>query len=83
MSYYDMIPTLMLYGFSGLSVILFSLVVVNLWSKNSWFCKVMGWHKEPWNILFDGCSLSGKCPRCKKRVLKDSQGNWFRSGNDE
>ena len=41
------------------------------------FCKYMGWHLEPETQGFDGCSFSGKCPRCGKEVLQDSQGNWF------
>lgn len=40
-------------------------------------CNVMGWHKRPQLIGFDGCSLGGACPRCGRRVLQDSQGNWF------
>lgn len=40
-------------------------------------CNVMGWHKRPILMGFDGCSLNGTCPRCGRRVLQDSQGNWF------
>jgi hypothetical protein len=53
-----------------------------------WLCQTMGWHLQPGsikttysfkssNITFDGCSAQGICPRCGKRVLQDSQGNWF------
>lgn len=42
-----------------------------------WFCKYLGWHLAPNQQGFDGCSASGKCPRCDKSVLQDSQGNWF------
>lgn len=42
-----------------------------------WFCKHMGWHLEPKEMGFDGCSMNGTCPRCGKQVLQDSQGNWF------
>lgn len=42
-----------------------------------WFCNKMGWHLSPVAQSFDGCSYVGKCPRCGKFVLRDSQGNWF------
>jgi hypothetical protein len=44
---------------------------------NKWFCRVMGWHKSPKGINFDGASFEGECPRCGKHVKRDSQGNWF------
>jgi|GEM_PF-3118349 len=47
-----------------------------------WFlCRVMGWHnnKHPDQPaqLFDGCSFQGRCSRCGKSVMQDSQGNWY------
>lgn len=42
-----------------------------------WFCQHMGWHLAPTTQGFDGCSVTGVCPRCGKKVLQDSQGNWF------
>ena len=42
-----------------------------------WFCDKMGWHLPPIAQGFDGCSFTGKCPRCGNDVLQDSQGNWF------
>ena len=42
-----------------------------------WFCDKIGWHLEPREIGFDGCSRNGVCPRCGKSVMQDSQGNWF------
>jgi hypothetical protein len=26
---------------------------------------------------FDGCSMTSRCVRCKRRILQDSQGGWF------
>lgn len=40
-------------------------------------CAVLGWHRAPREAGFDGCSPSGRCSRCGRRVLCDSQGNWF------
>jgi hypothetical protein len=37
----------------------------------------LGWHLQPLQLGFDGCSLFGICPYCGKKVLQDSQGNWF------
>jgi len=45
-----------------------------------WFCRVMDWHKTPIVQGFDGASFCGVCPRCGRRVLRDSQGNWFGVG---
>ena len=46
-------------------------------STNPWFCHKMGWHITPGPQGFDGCSVTGQCPRCKKDVMRDGQGNWF------
>lgn len=51
--------------------------IISIFSKSTWFCHKMGWHKAPYSIGFDGCSATGTCPRCNKEVLCDSQGNWF------
>lgn len=58
-------------------VILFVLLIIDKFSNNKFFCKKMGWHKQPANITFDGCSNGGVCPRCGDKVLQDSNGDWF------
>lgn len=45
--------------------------------KCRFFCDYFGWHKEPKDTTFNGFNSSGKCPRCGKEVMQDSQGNWF------
>jgi len=44
-----------------------------------WFAHdVLGWHDGRGARLdFDGCSFSSRCGVCGRRVLQDSQGNWF------
>lgn len=42
-----------------------------------WACTKMGWHVAPIMITSTYGQLSGECPRCSKRVIQDSQGNWF------
>jgi len=42
-----------------------------------WACTILGWHIAPKKPGFDGVNLFGICPRCGKKVLRDSQGNWF------
>jgi hypothetical protein len=64
-------------------IIMFTLYMIDSFSSNKWFCNVMGWHKAPETKGFDGCSFNGRCPRCGKRVLMDSQGNWFEASNQE
>lgn len=51
--------------------------IIDNFSNNKWFCNFWGWHKAPKEKGFDGCSFTGKCPRCNKSVLQDGQGNWF------
>ena len=41
------------------------------------FCHELGWHLPPTDIKCMGINLNGKCPRCGKDVILDSQGNWF------
>jgi len=41
-------------------------------------CTKLGKHLPPVDgINFDGCTLGGICPRCKKYVIQDSKGIWF------
>jgi hypothetical protein len=47
-----------------------------------WFCRCMEWHRAPAAQGFDGCSLNGCCSVCERRVLLDSQGNWFSATQD-
>lgn len=42
-----------------------------------WMCRRMDWHAAPNEQGHDGCSANGCCPVCGRRVLLDSQGNWF------
>jgi len=48
--------------------------------KESIICDFMGWHSATAEGS-DGCSFTSTCDRCGKRVLQDSQGNWFESSN--
>lgn len=58
-------------------VIGFPLLIIHSFIDHVWFCNVLGWHKAPKEQGFDGCSSNGICPVCGKKVLQDSQGNWF------
>ena len=73
MSIFDMFLIFVL--IAGVSFML--MVFLSKYSKNTWFCKKMGWHLPPKVQGFDGCSLNGTCPRCKEKVMQDGQGNWF------
>ena len=37
----------------------------------------LDWHFRVKVLGFDGCSAVGRCLDCGRRVLMDSQGNWF------
>lgn len=45
-------------------------------------CNVLGWHKPDNYILFDGFLLHSVCRYCKKKIMEDSQGNWFEESED-
>jgi len=54
--------------FMQLIVLVFLVSVVAMAILNNhlnwkWLCKNAGWHQEPKRTRFDGCSLTGKCPR--------------------
>jgi hypothetical protein len=59
--------------------IIISIIVLTLCNRwlPVWFCNHLGWHVAPKEQGYDGASLYGRCPRCHKRVLQDSQCNWF------
>ncbi len=41
------------------------------------FCEMFGWHK-PGKIRRTGRdNVRSKCKYCGKKILRDSQGNWF------
>lgn len=65
------------YNFVIAIIIAFPCLLINTVSKSKWFCNFYGWHKSPIEQSFDGCSNSGRCPRCNKPVLQDSNGDWF------
>ena len=54
-----------------------AMYVYDYFSKSTFMCRTLGWHKAPHTQGFDGCSKNGCCPRCGKEVMLDSQGNWF------
>ena len=63
-------------GFLILFGIALILVICNKWLPE-WACNKLSWHLAPKLKDFDGASINGKCPRCNKFVMQDSQGNWF------
>ena len=43
-----------------------------------WLCQRLGWHDGEGRIdSFDGCNVHSTCSVCGKKVMLDSQGNWF------
>lgn len=44
----------------------------------NFLCNVMGWH-QPFEgrKAFDGSSYVSVCRHCNRKILQDSQGNWF------
>jgi hypothetical protein len=63
--------------FPFLLIIVIPCLIIDHFSESILFCEFWGWHMRPNVIGNDGCSNNGRCPRCDKHVLQDSQGNWF------
>jgi hypothetical protein len=43
-----------------------------------WMCDTMDWHRpHSMDVGFDGASAHSNCKYCGRKVLQDSQGNWF------
>ena len=40
-------------------------------------CNFLGWHKPVDEIQVGLCNLTSKCRYCCKKIIQDSQGNWF------
>jgi len=62
---------------AGIWFLIIFLPLLTKYSKNKFWCEKMQWHIKPNEIGNAGASNCGTCPRCQKRVLQDSQGNWF------
>jgi hypothetical protein len=54
-------------------------MVIEKFSENRWFCDFWGWHhpKPGDKMGFNGISMTGKCGRCGKDIMTDSNGDWF------
>lgn len=46
-----------------------------------WWCHdILGWHEpdpKEKEHEFDGCNTHATCRFCGKKIMQDSQGNWF------
>lgn len=69
----------MIAGIALAALVAFTIVKTVFWFiPCAWACdSFWGEHKAPKEQGFDGASSTGKCPRCEKGVLQDSQGGWF------
>ena len=47
------------------------------YKMRGFMCDTMDWHSPAKHIGFDGCSFTSTCRHCNRRILQDSQGNWF------
>ena len=62
-----------------LLILPFMLCGIDRWRGTTYSCRWFGWHNGEGSgeHTFDGCSFGSTCGKCGKRVLLDSQGNWF------
>lgn len=76
-----MLATLAVVFVIGILFTLFLLIGGAFYSHKGWnkkfFHDVMGWHEPTKNVTFNGVSYCSRCKYCKKRIMQDSQGNWF------
>lgn len=67
-------------AFSSVLLMLVLLLVMSAMFNRylpGWFCDKLGWHMSGETWAFDGYNVKSACSRCGKRVMRDSQGNWF------
>lgn len=52
-----------------------------MYSKRGWFSKfyhdLLGWHQPTNELELHGINLCSVCKFCGKKIIQDSQGNWF------
>ncbi len=59
-------------------------VIYILTGFGKWFYHdILEWHKPSEESTFDGCSFNSTCRYCGKRIIQDSQGNWFTYEGDK
>ena len=64
----------------GVFVIPFLMCGYDKWKGTHYSCDWYGSHDghgDSKERYFDGCSYHAVCSKCGKRVMQDSQGNWF------
>jgi len=65
----------------GLSVFIILITIISIPFRRylpRWYvCDLMGGHGKVINTGHNGSSAIGRCTKCGKTVLQDSQGNWF------
>lgn len=66
------IATLFLYWLSGI------IWLIHPYKTMTWFYHdILGWHKPIEEKTFNGSSACSRCRFCGKKIMMDSQGNWF------
>lgn len=40
-------------------------------------CDILDRHSPTKNIRVDGINLKSYCKHCRRKIMQDSQGNWF------
>ena len=66
----------LLYGMALFLVVAFLDKFTFLLKSWKFLCKFPSWHIAKASG-FDGCSNTGTCIRCGKKVLQDNNGDWF------
>lgn len=65
------------------AILTFLLIIGVIWffhpfKAMTWFYHgLLGWHKPDGKMSFDGANICSRCRFCGKKIMQDSQGNWF------
>lgn len=50
------------------------------WKGTHYLCDILGWHNgDAGKQIFNGINYVAACSKCNRKVLMDSQGNWFQA----
>lgn len=74
-----MIYVLITFVIIGITFLIASVIYLKTGLFKFLYHDILGWHQpiEYEEITFNGCNWGTRCKYCKKKIIQDSQGNWF------
>lgn len=67
-----------IYLLIAVCVVMLSIMTLIHYNKRlpRWFCDHLGWHMKPRRIKSERYVTYGMCPRCRRKVIQNSRGEW-------